>query len=170
MHRECRERFPRHRLQRKSLVSDTCMHHGTCVTHVPWCMSGSLASGGGENVPGIPGACATRNFMYLIRGPWRRCKLKLRPSRSSNLTLSPDHHRPGERTGGPQWRRQWCASGCRLGSIAPRRYTQECVFENVFQMATILLRSKCVRSNWDNVWFPPLQYYSKAQNVVFNRE
>ena len=34
------------------------MHHGTCVTHVPWCMSGSLTCGGGENVPGIPGACA----------------------------------------------------------------------------------------------------------------
>ena len=25
--------------------------------------------GGGENVPGIPGACATRNCMYLVRGP-----------------------------------------------------------------------------------------------------
>ena len=37
-------------------------------------MSGSLTCvsfevGGGENVPGIPGACATRNFTYLIRGP-----------------------------------------------------------------------------------------------------
>ena len=27
-------------------------------------------SGGGENVPGIPKACATRNFAYLARGPW----------------------------------------------------------------------------------------------------
>ena len=34
------------------------MHHDTCVTHVPWCMSGSLTCGDGENVPGIPGACA----------------------------------------------------------------------------------------------------------------
>ena len=25
--------------------SDPDMHHGTCVTHVPWCMSGSLTSG-----------------------------------------------------------------------------------------------------------------------------
>ena len=45
-------------LQRKSLVSDPGMHHGTCVTHVPWCMSGSLTRCGRENVPGIPGACA----------------------------------------------------------------------------------------------------------------
>ena len=30
--RECRERFP------------TDMHHGTCVTHVPWCMPESLTS------------------------------------------------------------------------------------------------------------------------------
>ena len=69
--RECRERFPHHRLQRKLLVSDPGMHHGTCVTHVPWCMSGSLNCGGGENVPGIPGPCATRNFTYLARGPWQ---------------------------------------------------------------------------------------------------
>ena len=25
-------------------VSDTDMHHGTCVTHVPWCITGSLTS------------------------------------------------------------------------------------------------------------------------------
>ena len=70
MRRECREPFPRHRLQWKPLISDPGMHHGTCVTHVPWCMSGSLTRGGGENVPGIPGACTTRNFAYLVRGPW----------------------------------------------------------------------------------------------------
>ena len=49
---------PRRRFQMKPLVSDPCMHHGTCVTHVPWCMSGSLTCGDGKNVPGIPGACA----------------------------------------------------------------------------------------------------------------
>ena len=26
-------------------TSDPDMHHGTCVTHVPWCMPGSLTSG-----------------------------------------------------------------------------------------------------------------------------
>ena len=67
MRQECRERFPRHRLQRKPRVSYPGMHHGSCVTHVPWCMSGSLTRGGGENVPGIPGACAIRNFSYLVR-------------------------------------------------------------------------------------------------------
>ena len=69
MRRECWERFPRHRYRRKSQVSDPDMHHGTCVLHVPWCMSGSLTRGGGENVPGIPGACATHTFSYLARGP-----------------------------------------------------------------------------------------------------
>ena len=43
--RECRERFPRHRLQMKPLVKDPEIHHGTCVTHVPCCMSGSLTRG-----------------------------------------------------------------------------------------------------------------------------
>ena len=69
MRRECRERFPRHWLQRKPLISDHGMHHDTCVTHVPWCMPGSLIHGGGENVPGIPGSWATRNFTYLAGGP-----------------------------------------------------------------------------------------------------
>ena len=71
MRRKCRERFPRHRLQRIPLVNDPGMHHGTCVTHVPWCMSGSLNHSGRENVPGIPAACATRDFAYLVRGPSR---------------------------------------------------------------------------------------------------
>ena len=71
MHRECRERFSRCRIKRKPLVSDPGMHHGTCVTHVPWCMTGSLTHSGGKNVPGVSGACATRNFTYLVRGPWQ---------------------------------------------------------------------------------------------------
>ena len=55
-------------------VSDPIMNHDTCVTHVPCCMPGSLNSGfcwsrHRGNVPGIPGACATRNFTYLVRGP-----------------------------------------------------------------------------------------------------
>ena len=55
-------------------VSDPDMSHGTCVTHVPWCMPGSLTSGflyvgGGQNIPGIPGTSATNNLTYLVRGP-----------------------------------------------------------------------------------------------------
>ena len=50
MRREWRERFLRHRHQTKPLVSDPGMHHGTCVTHVSWCMSGYLTRGSGENV------------------------------------------------------------------------------------------------------------------------
>ena len=46
------------------------MHNCMCVTHVPWCMSGSLPRGDGENIPGIPSACATRIFTYLVRGRW----------------------------------------------------------------------------------------------------
>ena len=70
MRRECRERFPRHRFQRKPLVSDPGMHHDRCVTHVPWCMSWSLTCAGGENVPSIPGTCATRKFIYPVRDLW----------------------------------------------------------------------------------------------------
>ena len=60
--RECREHFPRYQRQMKPPVSDPDMHHGTCVTHVLWGISGSLTRCGGENVPDIPGACATHIF------------------------------------------------------------------------------------------------------------
>ena len=40
MRRECRERFPP-----PPRVSDAGMYHDTCVTHVPWCMPGSLTCG-----------------------------------------------------------------------------------------------------------------------------
>ena len=46
------------------------MHHGTCVTHVPWCMSGSLTCGDGKNVPGIPGACAPGNLRIWQEAHW----------------------------------------------------------------------------------------------------
>ena len=71
MRREYRERFPCHRFHREPLVSDPGMHQGTCVTHVPWCMSGSLTRDDGENVPGILGACTTCDITYLARG---RCQ------------------------------------------------------------------------------------------------
>ena len=74
MHGKCWEPFPRHWLQRKPLVSDlrAGIHRGTCVTHVPWCMPGSLNRGDRENVPGIPGTRATCYFTYLVRGPCKR--------------------------------------------------------------------------------------------------
>ena len=76
---------PRYRLQRKLLVSDPGMHHVTCVTHVPWCMSGSQTRDGGENVPGIPGVCATRNCAYLVRGPLR-CFITMRTYELIHIT------------------------------------------------------------------------------------
>ena len=55
------------------------MYHGTCVMHVEianrWWW---------ENVPGTPGACATRNFTYLTRCPWRDLKGNYRSSWSWN--------------------------------------------------------------------------------------
>ena len=51
MCRECREPFPCHRLQLKPLVSGPGIHHGTCVMHVPWCMSGPLTWGAGKTFP-----------------------------------------------------------------------------------------------------------------------
>ena len=46
--------FPRYPFQRKSLVIYPGVHHGTCTTHVPWCMSGSITLGGGKTFPAFP--------------------------------------------------------------------------------------------------------------------
>ena len=59
-------------------VSDVNMHHDTCVALVcDACRDRnpavSFEIGGRENAVGIPGACANRNFTYLVRGPWRCC-------------------------------------------------------------------------------------------------
>ena len=95
MRRESLWRFPRHQLQRKPLVSDPGMHHGTCVTHVPWSMSGSLTHGGRENGPGIPGACATSNFTYLVRGPWYvACQRCQRVSWHGSIYYDPKYSKP----------------------------------------------------------------------------
>ena len=86
MRRECRECIPRHRFQRKPIVSDPGIHHDTCATHVPCCMSGSLTHSGGEKVPGIFGVCVARNFAYLARGPYSDAILHQR-----EITGKPDH-------------------------------------------------------------------------------
>ena len=62
--------FPRHR----GLVISTC------ITARAWrtCRDAwrdryiaiSFEIDGGKNIPGIPGACATCYFTYLVRGPW----------------------------------------------------------------------------------------------------
>ena len=74
--------FPRRRFQRKPLISDPGMHHGTCVTHVPWCMSGSLTCGYGENVPGIPGACAPAILRIWQEAHWHWVKHNLKPNQT----------------------------------------------------------------------------------------
>ena len=56
--------FSHLRVIRKPLVNYPGMHHG--------CMSRSLNRGGDESVPSIPDACATPNYTYLARGPWKR--------------------------------------------------------------------------------------------------
>ena len=52
-------------------VRNPYMHHSTCVTHVSWCMAGSLTSGflGSRwrgNVLGIPSACTTRKLRIWV--------------------------------------------------------------------------------------------------------
>ena len=70
MRRESRERFPRH----PGLAILTCITtrawctcHGACRDRL---LAVSFEVGGGGNTPGISGACTTRNFAYLLKGPY----------------------------------------------------------------------------------------------------
>ena len=71
MSRECREWFPRHR----GLTIPTCITARAQRTYRDACWDHQLAVsfqvGSWKNVPAIPGACTTRNFTYLVRGPWQ---------------------------------------------------------------------------------------------------
>ena len=71
MCRKCRERFPHHR----RLAVPTCITVRVWRTCRDACRDCSLETffevGGGENVPGIPGECASRNFAYLVRDPYQ---------------------------------------------------------------------------------------------------
>ena len=78
--------FPRRRLQRKPLISDPGMHHGTCVTHVPWCMSGSLTRGGGKTFPAFP-AHAHPRFDVSGKRP-----IAARNKSAQSISICGDHY------------------------------------------------------------------------------
>ena len=64
--------FPHRRLQRKPLVSDPGMHHGTCVTHVSWCMSGSLTRLAWKTFPAFPAHAQTSILRIWQEAHWLR--------------------------------------------------------------------------------------------------
>ena len=71
MRREWQEHFPAADSKRNRLLAIPA-----CITARASCKCrdacrGRLTRDNGENVPGIPGAYATRSFTYLARGPWR---------------------------------------------------------------------------------------------------
>ena len=77
MRRESRERIPCHR----GLAIPTCitarasrMRHDVYHNRL---LAISLEVVGVEIVPGIPGACSTSNFTYLVRFPWWYTRLIL---------------------------------------------------------------------------------------------
>ena len=88
MRREWRESFSRHR----GLAIPTCITTRAWLTCGDACQGCLLTVffevGGGENVPGIPGACATRNSTYLVIGPWPRSKQQIH---CINTTIPTNH-------------------------------------------------------------------------------
>ena len=72
---ECRERFPRHR----GFAIPTCITARSSRTYCDARRDRYLVIffevGGEENVLDIPGARATRNFTYMVRGPFHGLQL-----------------------------------------------------------------------------------------------
>ena len=77
-------------LKRKPLDSDPGMHHGTCVTHVPWCMSGSLT------FPAFPAYAqpAILRFRQEAHGRaafiWKQCCHWMRRLRQHHVVKGPE--------------------------------------------------------------------------------
>ena len=91
MRRKCRDVFlatagkrSRH-ASRHVRDARAVMHAGIANLRFP------LKSAGWENVPGIPGACTTRNLTYLARGPLNsmQCGLHFGPDEESTITTNP---------------------------------------------------------------------------------
>ena len=80
---------------KETLVSHPGMHHA------PWCMSGSLTRGGGENVPGIPGACINPNYTHLARGPYTNARISNDLQRLDSMT--------GNQSNSPGMAAKWLA-------------------------------------------------------------
>ena len=91
MRQECRERFPRHRLQRKPRVSDPDMHHGTCLTHVPWCMSGSPTCYGGGKRSRHSRHMHNPEFYVSGKRPIGGCHMGIMASKNKETTTAPHY-------------------------------------------------------------------------------
>ena len=91
MRQECRECFP-HNCR---LAIPTCIKvraSRTCRdAYRIRSLAGSFEVGGGENVPGIPGACATRNYVNPGCGRSRRSpdlEVSIAPGRRAEILIA----------------------------------------------------------------------------------
>ena len=78
-------------------VSDPGMHHGMCVTHMPWCMLGSLTSGSlwswwYGNCSRHSRRMRSPQFTYLVRGSFLLFQFQL--SGNEEITLVQYIHCP----------------------------------------------------------------------------
>ena len=103
----------------------------------------SLTHGGGENVPGIPGACATRNFTYLVRGPWDN----ISQTRTRRLVPHELWHAPSEYRG-DKW--LWIIEGV-LNPAADSYYYSSvcCLIEDGICRDSIMLKNQILGARKD---------------------
>ena len=117
-----------------SWVSDPDMHHGTCVTHVPWCMPGSLTSG----------------FLWSRNPPCcvsckRHIRVQAKHTQPNRITHNlATHHRAAHNPAA-----RWCA-----GSVVCNFHRQQCRLHyfSVERIQTFSRPHRRSRVSSDNLW------------------
>ena len=150
-------------------VTDPDMHHGTCVTHVPWCMPWLAFSFevGGENVPSIPGTCTTRNFTYLVRGPLpqpMRICYQLDTWQEASVKSESKYNLSGSENGLSTWRPR--QHGCHFPDDIFK-----CIFLNENAWISIKISQKLVpKSPINNILALVPQWLGTDQAIIWTND
>ena len=126
------------------------MHHGTCVTHLPSCMSGSLTCGGGENFPEIPGACAP-----AILRIWQEAHWKYSEPRQHCIYWCPSNYR--------------CYIASRHSFNSSPLTTTIYVTNQVYRSMNDCMQSLLLRwrhSKWSTRFFKILRHFAYISNIA----
>ena len=114
-------------------------------------MPGSLTRGGGENVPGIPGACATRKFTYrarclFVESHWSKL---VRHRQINDKTPLNEFIKP--KWNMKQSKRIWCTYSVRVYYEVLIKWEKD---ETQLHNLVIIKLQACRKLSLSNQWYP----------------
>ena len=144
MRREYRGRFTP-----PSQVRDPDMHHGTCVTHVPWCIPGSLTS------------------TSFLLSRWRGKR-----SRHSRRMRNPQFCVSGKRPMEWYWTVRRHLYGSLLVTWYKNIFPQEIFFSarNIFFSARNIFFPQEINFSPQEIYFFPQKIFFSARNIFFRKK